>query len=322
MPLRSRFNQYLGLNIHFHQWIQTEANLWRDFHGVYMVYLLAALKSQLLPIGYTARIEQGLQIQATEGKRTPQSDISIYDLQPTRPMDTAATSAAFGTVVVPILELLAIPTTDVDYYNAVVIYPDSEGDAKPTPIAWLELLSPTNKYGAGLEAYRQKREKLLRRGIVFVELDYLHGYLPTFAGITAYDPQFPHAEATPFHIIVTDPRPTLASGQGVIYQFTVDEAIPTAQIPLSAGDLLAFDFDAAYQKMFVEVWYGNDVDYSQLPLFLPTFFPTDQHRLLSRLLTINTHADALGEHALPFPREFDRLPADELVARLKTFITS
>jgi hypothetical protein len=73
-------------------------------------------------------------------------------------------------------------------YRAVAIYEYIVGDPlRGEPVAWIELLSPSNKPG-GQDAsyYRDKRLKLLQSGVVFVELDYLHESSPTFEGFPSY----------------------------------------------------------------------------------------------------------------------------------------
>jgi len=65
-----------------------------------------------------------------------------------------------------------------DWYSAVAIYQRHQphGDL----VAWIELLSPTNKpLGRHFDAYRAKRQMLLQAQLVFVEIDLLHESPPT-----------------------------------------------------------------------------------------------------------------------------------------------
>jgi hypothetical protein len=69
-PVRSIKNQYLGVNAHLHSHLQA-GDEWNSFHNRHVGDLLGALRTQILPLGYTARMEH---------LRT----ISIYPLGRTR----------------------------------------------------------------------------------------------------------------------------------------------------------------------------------------------------------------------------------------------
>lgn len=303
-------NQYQGLNLHFHEAIQTDGNLWKDFHGVYMVYLLTALKKVLRPLHYDARIEQGLQIQLEGRLATPQSDISIFDTDPNR-YGYPSIRDHDGTITMPIAELLAIDLTDLDYYNAIAIRQHT--DDEKTPVAWLEVLSPSNKHGNGREEYQQKRERLLRSGVVFIEADFIPRYPPTYGGIPPYNPRYPLENAAPFWLIITDPRPDLQSGQAILYPFGVDEPLPSVVIPLQGDDRLSFSLDAPYQRMFEEQFYGDKADYAMIPPWLTAYTPAHRQRIVSRLLTILSHDGPPENH--PLPRQFDDLPLESALER-------
>lgn len=51
-PVKSLKNQYLGINAHLNNYWQTDDD-WSEFHTSYIVHISAALKAQLLPLGYT-----------------------------------------------------------------------------------------------------------------------------------------------------------------------------------------------------------------------------------------------------------------------------
>ena len=73
-------NQYLGINAHLHSFWQKMGG-WKEFHTSHIVDLTRILKNDLLPLGYTAGIEDSLQIRR-EGSDDgyPESDIfSIHN---------------------------------------------------------------------------------------------------------------------------------------------------------------------------------------------------------------------------------------------------
>jgi hypothetical protein len=248
-------------------------------------------------LGYIAEIEQSLQIrQLDEPIGRPESDITIYDTNPQR-VQQARTSLSEQAVAITTLMDVAEKYAQ---YRAITIYSQSD---ETTPVAWIELLSPSNKPG-GQDAsyYRDKRLKVLQSGLVFVEIDYLHQSLATFDHLLPYAQ---NAEAHPYRIVVIDPRPNLETGLAYPHEFAVDDPIPQVKIPLNGSDVLLFDFHAAYNKTFNETLYGMQlVDYSQLPSHFEKYSRNDQTRILSRMITLrNAHLNSenLESDAVPLP---------------------
>lgn len=277
-PIRSIKNQYHGINAHLHSLWQGEGG-WSGFHTVQIGHLLTALKAKLRPLGYTADVEQSLQIRRIDdSKNRPRPDVMIYDPHPFRP-STASHVAQNPLQTIPLLELLDDDELSEKPFRSIVIY-----EADPVtlrhgePVAWLELLSPSNKGDSqDADAYRAKRMDVLVSGLVFVELDYLNETPPTFPTISP---------AYPYRIIVIDPRPQFDDGQAQVLNFEVDEPIPTAYIPLNRGDILEFDFGLPYQRTFEESFYGDNVDYRHLPVNFDHYGEADQLRIVKRMLTV------------------------------------
>lgn len=306
-PLRTVVNQYYGINAHLHSYFQSEGG-WDGFHTNHIADLMRLMRAQLLPMGYIADIEQSLQIRrAGEPIAKPKSDVTIYDTDPRRAQERSAIrSADVETLTIP--EAMDIKE-ELSEYRAVAIYEYIAGDRlRGEPVAWIELLSPSNKPG-GQDAtyYRDKRLKLLQSGVVFVELDYLHESSPTFEGFPSYrvfDGVEPEPDAHPYHIVVVDPRPEWFEGKVYPHHFDVDDPIPTVAIPLNAGDIFTFDFGAAYNKTFKETLYGAEfVDYSQPPLNFDHYSRADQVRIIHRVYTVlkaASEGEDLEAHA-PLP---------------------
>ncbi|MEO0565431.1 MAG: DUF4058 family protein, partial [Chloroflexota bacterium] len=234
--------------------------------------------------GYVALSEQSLQIRRREDtKRSPESDVTIYDpVRRTHEEDTTLT----GGLALSVPDLLQLDEADLATYRAVGIYQKTEDDPHGDAVAWLELLSPSNKQGGRhFDAYRDKRTALLQAGLVFIELDYLHHQLPSVAA-----PPYPeHPESSCYRIVIIDPRPNWLTGEGRVYGIHLDQKLPTLQIPLNAGDVLDFDFDAPYQQTYEGLFFGDDLDYSQLPPAWERYRADDQARILTRLLNIRQH---------------------------------
>lgn len=289
MPIRTQRNLFNGVNPLLHSRWQARHG-WHNFHNIYITYTVGLMRKQLLPMGYTAQIEDSLQIRRVgddqPGKTyKPRADILIADS-----LWHTSTGTALAEPVLRLEQLLEDIDTEHPY-NSIVIYPQ---DAPPedTPVAWVELLSPTNKGNSDdARTYLNKRRVLLESGAVYVEIDYLHETPTTFVGLSDYTTGDPYAK--PYHIVVLDPRPEFKEGRGKPYGFAVDQTIPTVRIPLNDGDFIDFDFDAAYQKTYTEMAYGLElVDYALLPENLERYNTLYQGRIAVRLLAIREALEA------------------------------
>jgi hypothetical protein len=282
MPIQSRKNQYLGINAHFHSFMQTH-HKWNRFHGIYNTYLVASLQDSLEGSGYRAEYEESLQIQRwAEPSRRPQADILVVDERP------ANNRTKVPTLLQDAPMLLSELTDEVDEtsYSAIGIY-DAGGDAVDL-VAWLELLSPTNK-GNTPDAYkyRSKRQLLLEQGVVFAEIDYLHMTPPTFSHIPNYTKH--QKQSFPYRLAVIDPRHNDYDAMVYLKEFSVDMPIPNLVVPLYAGDSVTVLLDDIYQKTFWEHRYGTrgDIVYDQFPSNFESYSPQDRARIATRMLHVH-----------------------------------
>jgi hypothetical protein len=295
MPVQSRKNQYLGVNAHLHSFWQGMGK-WDRFHNVHVGDIYKTLNEQLRPMGYKAEVEESLQIRRVdETPRRPISDILIRDTsvqrkrQPSMPISSEAQTLALE-------ELIDFPEDWEHPYSAIQILQQSD-----TPVGWIELLSPSNK-GNTFDAakYNDKRLELIRSGLVFVEVDYLHETPSTFWRLPDYTQKSPDAHA--YRIVVLEPRPDFYEGYAYHYPFDVDTQIPKVSISLNAGDVLKFDFGVSYRKTFEEGLYGFEMDYSQLPMNFERYSEADQTRIARRMLAVLEAArDGVNLESAPFP---------------------
>ncbi|MFN8490597.1 MAG: DUF4058 family protein [Caldilineaceae bacterium] len=327
-PIRSIKNQYLGINAHLHSDWQNRGG-WNSFHGNHIADLLRLLRVKLLPMGYTAEIEPSLQIRRLDAPDSePESDITIFDPHPVRPfLETAQFSPPSGVLVLSAPDALREPPLSEKELQGIAVYRiETRGRERGQPVAWLELLSPSNKGGSeDAELYREKRSKILHSGVVFVEIDYLHESGATLGRVANYRirrNQPALSTAHPYRIAVIDPRPNFAQGQAYINEFDVDTVVPTVMIPLNGEDVLHFDFNVPYQKTFEETLYGLElVDYSQLPLRFERYSPADQARVVNRMLTVmNAVRQGKDLESGPFPVE--ALPLEEALAQVEALKAS
>jgi hypothetical protein len=321
-PIQSIRNPYRGINAHLHSRWQNRGG-WNSFHTNHISDLARALKPVLAPLGYDAETEYSLQIRRPgDSPLRPRADVLVFDQVPGR---VRPVSRGMGGAVAE-LELPMSAVLDLDdpeeVYSAVAIYPVTDGERdRGEPVAWIELLSPTNKPGgSAAEDYRAKRQWLLQSGLVVVEIDYLHESPPTIRDIPVYyapgRADVPQPGAHAYHITVIDPHPALMQGRSRTTFMDVDDPLPRVTIPLAGADVLAFDFGAPYQRTLTELTYGRLVDYRHLPDHVERYSPADQARIAARMLAVLEAARAGRD------LETDPLPTtpgelDDLLARLQ-----
>ena len=322
--VRSIRNQYYGINAHLHSYWQSKGG-WHSFHGNHIADLLRALRAALLPMGYTADLESSLQVRRLDRiVDEPESDVTIFDPHPVRPLLPSQQAATgIDVLVLSVPEVLQEPPLSEDEFMAIAIYQlVHRGRDQGTPVAWVELLSPANKGGSqDAILYREKRSHLIHSGLVFVELDYLHESGATWGRLANYRVrrrQSAEANAHPYRIAVLDPRPTFDEGKAYIAEFNVDEPIPVVTIPLNGEDALLFDFNQPYQKTYTETLYGLElVDYSQLPYHFDRYSPADQTRIANRMVAVLQAAQA-GVDLESGPFLVGTLPLAEALASVET----
>lgn len=300
MPIRSRKNQYRGVNAHLHSYFQTQGD-WQMFHTAH-INDLARVLSSTLPNSYYVRLEKSIQIREIHPdtgevivfRKRP--DILIYG--------SDAGLQAPSLAIEPSIELTVDETFLLDeaaYLSTITIYQIQSEQL----IAQIELLSPANKpLGSGYEQYIGKREIILRAGIVLVEIDYLHETDSPIEGIPSYPDHQP--QGYPYTITISDPRPNPRQGKTRIYGFHVDDPIPSLPIPLAEEDHVQMDFALAYQQTF-EAFpiFADRVDYEQFPINFHRYAPIDQERIKQRMKAVQiAHANGvnLDENA-PLPLE-------------------
>jgi hypothetical protein len=316
-PIRALKNQYLGINAHLHSLLQNKGE-WEQFHSLYIGDLAKIMQVRCQPIGYKAKLEKSLQIRRTDDSiASPKPDVSIYDLDPIRVQQPHIPLTSRGTqeAVLEIPKLLSLSEEEIATFKAVALYQKTTPQTNE-PIVWIELLSPSNKpRGQHFQAYRDKRDTMLEQGLVFVEIDYLHQSPPAYQGGEIADYTRHMAGAYPYRIVIIDPRPDIDDGKAYLRQFGVDDLIPTMTIPLSGYDKLEFDFSIPYRKTFEEMLYGDELDYSQLPLKFDSYSEFDQQRIASRMLWIKrAHTANLSLENEPQPVEL--LPLEEVLSQL------
>jgi hypothetical protein len=203
-------------------------------------------------------------------------------------------------------------------HNAIGIYRiEPTAMRKGKPVTWVELLSPSNKPGKqDFDVYKAKRHYVLQTRTNFIELDYLHETPPTVANLQHYHLRTPDnaafAGASPYRVLVFEPQPSMREGAATIYHFFVDDPLPIIRIPLLKDEWIDFDLNAPYKRTFEEMFYGDRVDYSQLPLNFMSYARADQERILSRLVHLLQRVQNDESLETP-PQPLDILPLADVL---------
>lgn len=308
--ITSSVNQYLGVNAHFQSLAVSYGNggLWREFHRSHITDLTRALNVELEPRGYIAHQEDSLQIGFFPDDYKPESDVLIRDVKPMG-RERQSASAAPSVMALPAATLIDSEESRIKAPSAIKIYRLEADEAAGLPVTWIELLSPSNKTGHGLETYSAKRDAMLQLRVVFVEIDYLHGVSTSLDSIPDYRPAGrgakPSPDAYPYHMWMIDPRlPREHEESAALASFCVDDPIPNFAIPLIAGERLRFNFNAVYHQTFrLQPGFGRRVDYSKPPVDVLLDYNTrDQRAITARMLTVQAlAAQGVDLSAGPFP---------------------
>ena len=295
-----KINQYIGVNAHANGWLQ-DAHEWRGFHIRHIVDLTDAI-NDALPEGYIAVPETSLQIELTIpddelpfDPQRPRPDNTIFDLMRHAELNTPSGLAAVGTLV-PTVDTLSILDSEL---SAVMVYRTEDHPRFGRPVAWIELLSPTNKppYSGALTS-----------GIPLVEIDYLNQQRSVNAAISLYPVE---NGSQPYSITIHDPRPTLYDGTSDVILFGVDNSIPTIRIPLASGAVtgqiaIGAAYDVSYRQ---SVQLHRQVDYAQPPIDLAKYSERDQGRIRQRLAVVQAkHAQGVPLTDGPFAIETTDTP--------------
>jgi hypothetical protein len=143
---------------------------WPDFHTRFVNALSESIADRL-PEGYQAALNE--QVVLIEPDLKDNRDIEP-DVTVVRATDVLSNAASSRGTSVGVLEPQTIPNIvrldpHVEVYIELRYGPDQD------VVTVIELLSPSNKSGAGRGQYVQKRDALLRRRVNIVELDLLRG---------------------------------------------------------------------------------------------------------------------------------------------------
>ena len=225
---------------------------WRDVHASMLVYARDQLNEEL-PAGLSARVDERLAIDASDGKRRAY----VPDVAVTQSWDRPAG---------PVLgqggaRVAAAEPFVVDFGEEILRHVEIV-NSQAQVVTAIELLSPSNKADVETCAdWKRKRTDYLRGGISLVEIDLLRGglwSLPSRALLKPLPPNRVHHYAC-----VTRPP---WQGRHEFYVMALREALPKIRVPLRPTDPdVALDLQALINQCYERGRYATSIDYSKLP---------------------------------------------------------
>lgn len=238
---------------HFHPPL-SDARHWESFHAAWAGSMAVALNRDLLPPGYFA--EEHVHV----GSRV-EVDVATFD----------GTTAGRGEAVEPydegpgggaaaVATLAAAPwTAPAPTASWPAVFPDSlevlvfSGEAGPTLVAAVELVSPGNKYRpAERRAFAAKCAAYLQQGVGLVVVDIvtsrsadLHAELAGLLGVTAGPPPADRLYAVAYRPV----RSAEAGGERIdvwAEPLAIGRSLPALPLALDRGRVVRLDLDATY----------------------------------------------------------------------------
>lgn len=235
------------------------AGIWRGFHQYLAVEIAKELNRHITPKYFadvevhTLMEEIGIGMQqhmypdvAVTEIEAPQA-LSPQALSPqTSPSQTSA-----ATIEAPIVRPVDLP--EQTKLRSVQIFER----ATEQLVTSIEILSPANKSGEGLEKYRQKRSRILSSGVHLVEIDLLRR--GTRPGI--------ELETDPIdtdYILLVNRFNSGYIRNSEIWPIAIDQPLPDMSVPLLSPDPDAVvDFTTLVKTIYQDARYDLRIDYSE-----------------------------------------------------------
>jgi len=230
-----------------------DSEFWADFHSKLASEIAYQLTSLISPKYFTGvEIHNAGISELNLGKSLHNTypDVGIY--QPLGHSGGTLAPVAVMTMTAPLERMVMLPERTKTRTIKIYITKTSQ------LVTAIELLSPANKRGLGLEEYQRKRMQLLDSPVHLMELDLLRG--GERPGPEVYSPPID----TDYILLVNRVRPGLRVSE--IWPLPLNEAFPVLPVPLLPPDPdVPLDLNQALQTVYDRSGYHWRIDYSQPP---------------------------------------------------------
>ncbi|NOK63312.1 MAG: DUF4058 family protein [Chloroflexi bacterium AL-W] len=223
---------------------------WPSFHHHLAEELMTMLNEQLDP-KYFADVEVRAVIDnvSISSSSDVYPDVAVIDSDP-QPLEAPDMAPS---LVAP-LQRVALPSERTRSRTVHIYLSDTKA-----LVTAIEILSPTNKRGRGLQQYRQKREELLFSDCHLVELDLVRrGERPGW--------ELEDLPPTTAYVCLVNRARHDALRISDIWPLTLAQPLPTLPIPLLSTDPdITLDLSVAIQDIYRRARYARRVDYRADP---------------------------------------------------------
>jgi hypothetical protein len=220
---------------------------WQDFHLRFINCWCEAIADKL-PANYEARLDERVKLVEIAGDQAIGIRPDLAVLRRGNPATTAPTEPGVA-MLEPVTIPLVIEETERESFIKIVQLPQR------TLVAVLELLSPSNKEGAGRSDYLAKRNALLLQDVHLLELDLLIAgrRLPLRRPLPPGDYYALLARA--------DRRPDCE-----VYAWTLGDSLPRIPVPLKPPDRdILVDLATVFATTYERGRYAAALAYDQDP---------------------------------------------------------
>jgi hypothetical protein len=242
--------------------------IWRGFHHGFAEEVRAQLNQTLGP-GYYADLEVHTVLEEVDVLTTYSvyPDAAVLGMEPT----LTTTKSKTAVQAAPIVRVL--PETEQHKLRTVQI---RRTDTHQLVTA-IEILSPYNKRGDGLDLYRAKRWRLIRSDVHLVELDLLRG--GSRPGPELQNPPI----ITDYVILLNRYNLDGERRRSEIWPVALSEPLPSCPIPLLSPDPdVILELTEVMQNVYVRSAYDRRLDYTQ-PVPSPALRPAMEEWLADRI---------------------------------------
>jgi Protein of unknown function (DUF4058) len=240
-------------------WLE-HPDLWPDVHNSLITAMRDVLSPLVLPRYFVGVDSRTTVLTGMDVERVYRSDVLVHAVEP--PAKVRGTNVAAGAQSsVRTIEVI-VPVQEDEIEETFLTIKELPGRKLVTVI---ELLSPTNKKTKDARAeYLERRRKLIRGGVHFVEIDLLRAGEPM--------PLINSAPPSDYRILICRRE---HAKRAVLHAFSWTVPIPLISIPLLPGDAEpTLDVNSVLHSLMDRVQYDVVVNYKKPPE--PPLRPEDE----------------------------------------------
>jgi hypothetical protein len=247
-----------------------DQDLWRGFHHHLAEDIVNVLNAEI-STRYFADVEVHTVIEEIDvATRAVYPDALVVEVAP-QVRTPAPTAVAIPDAPILRTAALTVPTK----LRAVHVYETKSRQL----VASIEILSPVNKRGLGLEKYRQKRRDIMLSDIHLVEIDLLRG-----GQRPGWEVNEPPLDTD--YVLLVNRAGAGERRVSEIWPVALNEPLPTLPVPLLPPDPDApLDMGYILKHIYTRVVYARRIDYTE-PVPPPNLRPAMQEWLAKQLPNI------------------------------------